>query len=99
MILISINTVDLFSIWAILAVGLYYSIMFLTIFTLNLVGLGDLKAQAFSPLCTAIAAGAIILFIFGTLIDSFGFKTAFILTIGCYAYNLFFGRMKTKMLR
>jgi FHS family L-fucose permease-like MFS transporter len=96
MILISINTVGLISMWSILAVGLFNSIMFPTIFTLSLEGLGDLKAQASGLLCMAIVGGAIIPFIFGSLIDSFGFKTAFILTILCYGYILFFGRMKGK---
>jgi FHS family L-fucose permease-like MFS transporter len=96
MILISINTVGLISMWSILSVGLFNSIMFPTIFTLSLEGLGDLKAQASGLLCMAIVGGAIIPFIFGSLIDSFGFKTAFILTILCYSYILFFGKMKGK---
>ncbi|MGY8909549.1 MAG: sugar MFS transporter, partial [Flavobacteriales bacterium] len=90
MILISINTVGLLSMWSILAVGLFNSIMFPTIFTLSLEGLGDLKAQASGLLCMAIVGGAIIPFIFGSLIDGFGFKTAFVLAIICYGYILFF---------
>jgi FHS family L-fucose permease-like MFS transporter len=95
MILISINTSGLLSMWTILAVGLLNSIMFPTIFTLSLEGLGDLKAQASGLLCMAIVGGAIIPFAFGSLIDGFGFKTAFILTILCYGYILFYGRFKT----
>lgn len=98
MILISINTNGLLSMWSILAVGLFNSIMFPTIFTLSLEGLGDLKAQASGLLCMAIVGGAIIPFMFGSLIDSFGFKTAFILTIICYGYILFYGRFKAKKL-
>lgn len=94
MILISINTDGLLSMWSMLAVGLFNSIMFPTIFTLSLEGLGDLKAQASGLLCMAIVGGAIIPFAFGSLIDNFGFKTAFVLTIGCYGYILFFGRGK-----
>ena len=96
MILISINTTGLVSMWSILAVGLFNSIMFPTIFTLSLEGLGDLKAQASGLLCMAIVGGAIIPFFFGSLIDSVGFKTAFILTIFCYGYILFYGRYKSK---
>ena len=84
LIAISINTVGLVSMWSILAVGLFNSIMFPTIFTLTLEGLGDLKAQASGLLCMAIVGGAIIPFAFGSLIDGFGFKTAFILTMICY---------------
>ena len=96
MILISINTNGLLSMWSILAVGLFNSIMFPTIFTLSLEGLGDLKAQASGLLCMAIVGGAIIPFVFGNLIDGFGFQTAFILTVLCYGYILFFGFLKSK---
>jgi FHS family L-fucose permease-like MFS transporter len=46
----------------------------------------------------AIVGGAIIPFVFGSLIDGFGFKTAFLLTIACYGYILFYGRLKAKKL-
>jgi FHS family L-fucose permease-like MFS transporter len=95
LIVISINTVGLVSMWSILAVGLFNSIMFPTIFTLTLEGLGDLKAQASGLLCMAIVGGAIIPFAFGSLIDGFGFKTAFILTMICYGYILYYGMIKT----
>ena len=95
LIIISINTVGLLSMWSILAVGLFNSIMFPTIFTLTLRGLGDLKAQASGLLCMAIVGGAIIPFAFGSLIDGFGFKTAFILTIVCYGYILYYGMINS----
>lgn len=95
LIAISINTVGLVSMWSILAVGLVNSIMFPTIFTLTLEGLGDLKAQASGLLCMAIVGGAIIPFAFGSLIDGFGFKTAFMLTMICYGYILYYGMIKT----
>ncbi len=94
MIIISISSQGLISMWSILAVGLFNSIMFPTIFTLTLEGLGDLKAQASGILCMAIVGGAIIPFVFGSLIDYFGFKIAFLLTILCYGYILFFGKIK-----
>lgn len=96
LILISINTIGLLSMWSVLAVGLFNSIMFPTIFTLSLEGLGPLKAQASGLLCMAIVGGAIIPFVFGSLIDGFGFKTAFILAIACYAYILLYGQFKIK---
>tara|TARA_B100000809_G_scaffold238993_1_gene260189 strand:- start:6045 stop:7364 length:1320 start_codon:yes stop_codon:yes gene_type:complete len=95
LIAISINTVGLISMWSILAVGLFNSIMFPTIFTLTLEGLGDLKAQASGLLCMAIVGGAIIPYAFGSLIDGFGFKTAFILTMICYGYILYYGVIKS----
>ena len=95
MIAISINTHGLISMWSILAVGLFNSIMFPTIFTLTLEGLGELKAQASGLLCMAIVGGAIIPFAFGGLIDGFGFKTAFILTMICYGYIMYYGKLKS----
>ena len=98
MIIVSINSQGLLSMWSILAVGLFNSIMFPTIFTLTLEGLGELKAQASGLLCMAIVGGAIIPFVFGSLIDSFGFKTAFTLTLICYGYIVYFGKLKSNSL-
>ena len=94
MVAISINTEGLVAMWSILAVGLFNSIMFPTIFTLTLDGLGTLKAQASGLLCMAIVGGAVVPYIFGNLIDFFGFKTAFALPLICYCYILFFGQTK-----
>ncbi len=96
MILTSILTVGLVSMWSILAVGLFNSIMFPTIFSLSLEGLGNLKSQASGILCMAIVGGAVVPFIFGNIIDSYGFKIAFIFTITCYAYISFYGYYKSK---
>lgn len=95
MISISMNTQGLVSMWSILSVGLFNSIMFPTIFTLTLEGLGNLKAQASGLLCMSIVGGAIIPFIFGGLIDHYGFKSAFVLTMICYLYILFYGKLKS----
>ena len=99
MILISINSAGLLSMWSILAVGLFNSIMFPTIFTLSIEGLGDLKAQASGLLCMAIVGGAIIPFAFGSLIDNFGFKSAFSLTVLCYGYIMYYGRFKSTIVK
>ena len=96
MITISITTIGLISMWSMLAVGLFNSIMFPTIFTLSLEGLGELKAQASGLLCMAIVGGAIIPFAVGALIDSEGFKFAFVLTMICYAYIMYYGYTKRK---
>jgi MFS transporter, FHS family, L-fucose permease len=96
MILISVSSSGLIAMWSILAVGLFNSIMFPTIFTLTLEGLGDLKPQASGLLCTAIFGGAIIPPIYGYLTDTIGFKIAFVLVIVCYAYILLFGYIKQR---
>ncbi|MBA10242.1 MAG: glucose/galactose MFS transporter [Flavobacteriaceae bacterium] len=91
LILTSVSTTGLVSMWSILGVGLFNSIMFPTIFTISINGIGKLKPKGSGLLCTAIVGGAIIPFICGNLIDSFGFNIAFIFISFCYAYILWFG--------
>ncbi|NQY07440.1 MAG: sugar MFS transporter [Flavobacteriaceae bacterium] len=90
MILISINSTGLVLMWSILAVGLFNSIMFPTIFTTSIEGLGNLKPHASGLLCTMIVGGALIPPVFGWAIDGFGFKLAFIVAIVCYLYIIFY---------
>lgn len=94
MIGVSITTEGLVSMMAILAVGLFNSIMFPTIFTLTLEGLGSLKAQASGLLCMAIVGGALIPFVFGSLVDRYGFNMAFLTTFICYGYILYYGKLR-----
>ncbi|PKV52398.1 FHS family L-fucose permease-like MFS transporter [Aquimarina sp. MAR_2010_214] len=94
LILVSISTSGFIAMWSILAVGLFNSIMFPTIFSLSIEGLDDLKPQASGVLCTMIVGGAIIPPLFGLLSDQTGFKTALILVLICYIYIVFYGRRK-----
>ena len=95
---ISMLTTGLVSLWSILAVGLFNSIMFPTIFSLSIEGLGELKPQGSGILCTAIVGGAFIPPLYGFLTDISGFKMAFILVIICYAYIFFYSKkVKTNL--
>lgn len=87
---ISILNTGVLAMFTILAVGLCNSIMFPTVFTLTLDGLGDSKPQASGIMCTAIVGGAIIPVAFGKLADSFGFTIAFLLPMLCYLYIAYF---------
>lgn len=69
---------------AVLAVGLANSIMFPTIFTLALEGLGAETANASALLCMAIVGGAVIPVIFGATADKIGLGHAFIVPACCY---------------
>jgi FHS family L-fucose permease-like MFS transporter len=91
LIVLSVSTVGLVSMWSILAVGLFNSIMFPTIFTLAIDGIGHLKPKASGLLCTAIVGGAIIPPLFGFLTDYIAFKNALLLIIVCYSYIVWFG--------
>ncbi|MGY4517473.1 L-fucose:H+ symporter permease [Lysobacter sp. HA18] len=76
---------------AIIAVGLFNSIMFPTIFSMALHRLGDLTAKGSGMLCMAIVGGAIVPFLQGALADRIGLQPSFFLPIACYAFILFFG--------
>jgi FHS family L-fucose permease-like MFS transporter len=77
--------------WAILAVGLFNSIMFPTIFSLAVTGLGKYTSQGSGVLCLAIVGGAIVPLLQGMLADSIGLQLSFILPVFCYAYICFYG--------
>ena len=77
--------------WTILAVGLCNSIMFPTIFSLALNGLGEHTGQGSGLLCAAIVGGAILPVLQGVLVDNLGLQTAFALPMLCYLYIAYYG--------
>ncbi|MFC5546932.1 L-fucose:H+ symporter permease [Massilia aerilata] len=77
--------------WAILAVGLFNSIMFPTIFSMAVHGLGRHTGQGSGILCMAIVGGAIVPFVQGALADAIGLQTSFFIPAACYAFILYFG--------
>ncbi|WP_298247907.1 sugar MFS transporter [uncultured Christiangramia sp.] len=91
MIVISAFSTGLVAMWTLIAVGLFNSIMFPTIFSLALDGLGNDKPQGSGLLCTMIVGGAVIPPAFGFITDSYGFHIAFLLVILSYAYIFFYG--------
>ena len=90
LLLVSSFSFGFLAMWSVLAIGLFNSIMFPTIFSLALDGLGADKPQGSGILCTMIVGGAIIPPAYGFLTDNFNFKVAFILVMCCYAYILFY---------
>jgi MFS transporter, FHS family, L-fucose permease len=83
--------------WAILAVGLCNSIMFPTIFSMALNGLGKYTGQGSGILCMAIVGGALVPFAQGALADSVGVQASFMLPASCYAFILYFGAKYSSM--
>ncbi|MBD0825176.1 sugar MFS transporter [Aestuariibaculum marinum] len=90
MIIISAFSSGLIAMWTLVAVGLFNSIMFPTIFSLALDGLGNDKPQGSGVLCTMIVGGAIIPPAFGFITDSFGFRLAFLLVIISYGFIFYY---------
>jgi MFS transporter, FHS family, L-fucose permease len=76
--------------WTIIAVGLFNSVMFPTIFTLAIEGLGPLTGDGSGLLVAAIVGGAIIPEIQGIIADRIGIHHAFFLPILCYMYIAYF---------
>ncbi|MCC2955109.1 sugar MFS transporter [Massilia sp. IC2-477] len=77
--------------WAIIAVGLCNSIMFPTIFSLALHGLGKFTGQGSGILCMAIVGGAIVPFIQGMFADTIGLQPSFLVPAVCYLFIMYFG--------
>ena len=91
LVLITILNSGALAMWCILAVGLCNSIMFPTIFSLALTGLGSHTGQGSGILCAAIVGGAILPLIQGIFADHIGIHTAFMLPVLCYLYIAFYG--------
>ncbi len=77
--------------WAIIAVGLFNSVMFPSIFTVGLTGLGPLTSKGSSLMVAAIVGGALIPLAEGHLADAVGVQHAFIIPAVCYIYIALFG--------
>ena len=77
--------------YSLIAVGLANSIMFPTIFSLAVEGLGDRAPEGSGLLCTAIVGGAIIPELIGRIADATTLKTALIVPIVCYLIIASFG--------
>jgi len=75
--------------WALILVGLCHSIMFPTIFTLGIKGLGPLTEEGAGLLIMAISGGALVV-VQGRLADVYGLQTSFWLTAACELYVLFY---------
>ncbi|HEY8159823.1 MAG TPA: L-fucose:H+ symporter permease [Methylobacter sp.] len=79
------------AVWAILAVGLFNSIMFPTIFSLAVSGLGKHTGQGSGILCSAIVGGAILPVVQGAFADWVGIQQAFFIPVLCYGYIAYYG--------
>jgi MFS transporter, FHS family, L-fucose permease len=77
--------------WSILAVGVFNSIMFPTIFSLGVAELGPLTGTGSGILTMAIVGGAILPVVQGIIADHVGIHHAFLLPVLCYLYILFYG--------
>ena len=86
MIVVSMNSTGDTAMWSILAVGFFNSIMFPTIFTMAVKGLGPMTSKGSGLVCQAIVGGALIPLVQGVAADSIGIQLSFIVPMLCYIY-------------
>lgn len=78
---------------AIIAIGLCNSVMFPTIFTLSIEGLGADTPQGSGVLCMAIVGGAVVPLLTGFAADHLGLGLALVVPICCYLWIAGFGAL------
>lgn len=86
----SVATSGLVSVFAIVLIGFFHSIMFPTIFALSIKNLGRLTKRGSSLLVMSIIGGAICPAIMGRISDLSNIQYAFFVPLLCYAYVLYF---------
>jgi FHS family L-fucose permease-like MFS transporter len=91
LVLISASTTGPVAMYTLLAVGLMNSIMFATIFTLAVAGLGRHTEEASGLLNVAIVGGAVIPPLFGLVADASSLRLALALPVLCYVYIVWYG--------
>ncbi|HVP50365.1 MAG TPA: sugar MFS transporter [Candidatus Bathyarchaeia archaeon] len=90
LVIVSMTTTGPVAMWTIILVGFFNSIMFPTIFTLGIEGLGPLTGEASGLLNTAIVGGAVVPLAQGFIADRVGVHHALILPVICYLYIVLF---------
>lgn len=93
---ISMLTVGHVAMWTLITVGFFNSIMFPSIFTLAIEGLGPLTGKGSGLLVAAIVGGAVVPELQGILADRIGIHHAFVLPTFCYLYIIFYALQSAK---
>ncbi|RRA47531.1 sugar MFS transporter [Acidipila sp. EB88] len=91
LVLCSLLGTGYFAVATFLAIGIFNSIMFPTIFTLGVAELGPLTSRGSGLLVQAIVGGALFPVIMGFLADRIGIHHALVLPFLCYLFVIFYG--------
>jgi len=78
------------TVWAIVLIGFFHSIMFPTIFALSLKNLGPYTKLGSSLLVMSIIGGAVCPAIMGRISDAWNIQRAFVVPLVCHAYVFYF---------
>lgn len=88
---VSSQSAGVFAAWTLIAVGLFNSIMFPTIFALASEDLGEEKPNGSALLCMAIVGGAVVPEITGAVADATRLATALAVPAACYVWIAIYG--------
>jgi FHS family L-fucose permease-like MFS transporter len=91
LVVISMLNTGHIAVYSIILVGFFNSIMFPSIFTLGIAGLGKLTGEGSAIMCMAIVGGALIPELQGLIADRIGIHHAFFIPVLCYLYIAYFG--------
>jgi FHS family L-fucose permease-like MFS transporter len=89
LIVVSVNT--MLSVYALMAVFFFESIMFPTIFALGVKNLGNYTKRGASFIIMSISGGAIMPFFMGWIADNYSTQTAYIIPLLCFFIVLWYG--------
>lgn len=81
-------TTGIVSVWALVVLGLFHSVMWSCIFPISIQGLGKYTHAGSGLLIMMIVGGAIIPVLQGILIDDFNYKISFVVELLCYTWIL-----------
>ncbi|MEO2268598.1 sugar MFS transporter [Pseudoalteromonas sp. YIC-656] len=98
LLLVTINTSGLVAMYAVIAIGLFNSIMFPTIFTLAIQSLSSLTSRGSGWLCLAIVGGALVPLLQGYAADTIGLQTSFYIPMVCYIFIAWYAMSLPKLL-
>lgn len=91
LLLITIFTQGNVALYSVLAIGLFNSIMFPTIFSLAIEGLGSQTSKGSGWLCLAIVGGALIPLLQGFVADTMSIQDSFFIPALCYVFIAWYG--------
>lgn len=83
--------------WAVVLIGLCNSIMFPTIFSLGIRGLGAATAEGAGLLCLAIVGGAILPVLQGIVADTLSIQMSFIVPLASYGFVTWYAQKGSKL--
>ena len=79
------------ALYAVLSIGLFNSILFPTIFSVAIEGLGSLTSKGSGWLCLAIVGGALVPLLQGVVADNVNIQLSFIIPALCYCFIAWYG--------